>query len=152
MGWRFLHNAFGQALILVLVSSAVGITVNIARPTPVPFGGKRAFEMLPPIALERALREMERGESLFLDARPKVFYEAGRILNAMSLPVNSTEEEVRNELPNPHPYDKIIIYCEDQDCDAADTMARRLKRMGYEKLFVLEGGWRAWTQANLPTQ
>jgi rhodanese-related sulfurtransferase len=152
VGRRFLDNELGQTLILVLVSFVAGITVNVARPTPVPFDGTPALEPLPHITLDRAMKELERGESLFLDARPKVFSDTGRILNAMSLPLASTDEEVRKALPNPSPYNKIIIYCEDEDCDAADTMARRLKRMGYEKLFVMEGGWRAWTQANLPTQ
>jgi rhodanese-related sulfurtransferase len=151
VGQRFLRNVFGQALILLVITFVVGLTVNLARPTPVPFDGRRAFEMLPHISLEEAIKALDAGGSLFLDARPKEFYEQGRILNAMSLPLNSPDADVRRALPNPPPYDKVIIYCDDEDCDAADTMARRLKRMGYEKLWVLEGGWRAWSQANLPT-
>ena len=72
-------------------------------PTPVPFDGRLAFEMLPHISLDDAVKSLEAGDSLFLDARPKEFYESGRILNALSLPLSSPETEVRKALPNPHP-------------------------------------------------
>jgi len=147
---RFVTNTFVQAILLVVIAFVLGIVFNAARPIPVQFDETPAFETLPHIAIQRGYKAWETGGSLFLDARPTVFYQQGHILNSLSMPLKSPEADIRNLLPQPHPFDKVIVYCEDEQCDAADAMARRLKRLGYDKIFVLEGGWRSWSQANLP--
>lgn len=152
MGRRFFPNAFIQAILLLVVSALIAVAANFARPTPVPWDDRPAYKIPPTLPVGRALDALMGGETLFVDARPDTFYAQGHILNALSLPVKSTSASITNSIPMPHPYRLIIVYCDDEHCDAADAMARKLDRLGYDKLFVLEGGWRAWTQANLPVE
>ncbi len=134
------------------MSAVLGAAVNIARPRPVPWGSKPAYDVLPHLDLTEAATDLEAGDCLFLDARPVEFYRQSRVLNAISVPQSAPEEELKKAVPVSHSYRRIIIYCEDKDCDAADGMARRMKRLGYDRLFVLEGGWRDWSAAHLPSE
>lgn len=152
MGRQFFPNAFVQSLLLFVVAALIAAAANFVRPTPVPWDDRPAYKILPTISVGRALDALTGGETLFVDARPDTFYAEGHVLNALSLPVKSTSPVITNTIPLPHPYRLIIVYCDDEHCDAADAMARKLDRLGYDKLFVLEGGWRAWTQANLPME
>ena len=152
MGRRFSPNAFAQAGILLAVSLILGAIVNLARPTPVPWDSATAFRVIPHIQVSEAFEVLSAGDCLFIDARPWEFHQQGRILNAVSLPVKSSAEEIRALLPDPHPWRLVVLYCDDEFCDAADALGRRLDRMGHPRLVVLEGGWRAWTQAQLPTE
>jgi len=149
---RFLHNPLAQALLILVVSAALGALVNAARPKPVPWDSKPAFDILPHLPLAESLEAFDAGDCLFIDARPVEFFQQGHILNAISVPLTAPEAEVLDAVQKDHPYRRLIIYCEDENCDAADAMARRMKRMGYANLFVLEGGWLAWSKANLPAQ
>ena len=151
MARRFLRSALGQTSVLLLLTLVLGAGVNAARPNRIPWDSRPAYPILPHIDLGQTIQALEAGDCLFLDARPVEFFRRAHILNAVSVPLTSTDAEVRKILPMPHPYRQVIVYCEDESCDAADAMARRLKRMGYEKLVVLEGGWRVWSQAGLPT-
>ncbi len=152
MAQRFAHNAFAQALVIFALSAALGIVANLARPTPVPMDDRPAYELQPQVPALRGYKLLSNGESLFVDARPVEFFRQSHILNAVSLPLQSPETEIRKQIPLPHPYKQIIVYCEDETCGAADSMARRLKRLGYDKVAVLLGGWRAWTEQDLPTE
>lgn len=149
---RLLDNAFAQAILLLIVSAALGSGVNLVRPKSVPWGNTPAYEIFPHLELTEAAKELEAGDCLFLDARPIEFFQQSHVLNAISVPLSTPEAEVKKAVPVAHSFRRIIIYCEDKDCDAADGMARRMKRLGYDKLFVMEGGWRAWSEANQPSE
>lgn len=149
---RFSPSASTQAAILLAVTLVLGAVANLMRPRPIPWDSATAFKVMPHMQVFEAFKVLSAGDSLFIDARPEDFYQQGRILNAVSLPFKASEDEIRALLPDPHPWRLLVIYCEDAFCDAADALGRRLDRMGYDRIVVLEGGWRAWNQARLPTE
>src|SRR5687768_14271831 len=99
MARRVWQNAFAQALILLLVAAGIGAVVNVARSKPVPWDSKPAYEILPHLELGDALTEFEAGDCLFLDSRPTSFFKLGHILNAISVPLETLDAEVRKQVP-----------------------------------------------------
>ncbi len=52
-------------------------------------------------------------------------------------------------------YDKkreIILYCEDQTCNASKIAAQKLDFIGFERVFVYKGGKSEWSEAGYPME
>jgi rhodanese-related sulfurtransferase len=45
---------------------------------------------------------------------------------------------------------EIVVYCSNYKCTASGAMAKRLKKMGFAKVFAYEAGMAGWKQAGLP--
>jgi rhodanese-related sulfurtransferase len=49
------------------------------------------------------------------------------------------------------PGQTVIVYCDEETCNASTAVAARLQNeLAIETVYVLKGGWAAWTQANQP--
>jgi len=93
----------------------------------------------------QAVRLMNQG-ALVIDLRSKQLYDAGHIVDARNVPVGEIEPQAdglkkwrdRN----------VITYC-DSGADGAGA-ARTLMKLGFTKVFNLQGGLNAWVKDNLP--
>jgi rhodanese-related sulfurtransferase len=93
----------------------------------------------------QAVRLMNQG-ALVLDLRSKESYEAGHILEARNVPVAELEAQAASLKKW---RDKnVITYC-DSGANGAGA-ARSLTKLGFTKVFNLQGGLNAWTKDNLP--
>jgi rhodanese-related sulfurtransferase len=90
----------------------------------------------------------------FVDARAADFYlHEGHIAGAISLPVlefDSVFPLVKDRLPSPD--DEIVCYCSGFGCEESTELARRLTEAGYRLVYVYEGGWPEWSEAELPSE
>ncbi len=94
----------------------------------------------------QAVRLMNQG-ALVLDLRNKESFESGHIVDARNVPVAELESEAEQALKKWR--DKsVITYCNDGR-DGANA-ARTLTKLGFSKVFNLEGGLNAWIKDNLP--
>jgi rhodanese-related sulfurtransferase len=92
---------------------------------------------------------VERGgaELLILDVREREAFERSHIPGARLLPRGQLELRVNEELPDPTR--RIIVYCE---LGQISTLAAAtLRDLGFKRVVALDGGMRAWTQAEYPT-
>lgn len=90
----------------------------------------------------------------FVDARAKDFYlYEGHIAGAISIPVlefDSVFPEVKDRLPS---FDEeIVSYCSGFGCEESLELARKLREAGYRRVYVYEGGWPEWSEAELPAE
>jgi rhodanese-related sulfurtransferase len=71
---------------------------------------------------------MATGNILIIDARPGLFYKYGHIPGAISLPAQTKElqQEAGKILSNAPKSRTIVIYCADQQCENAETVAENL--------------------------
>ncbi|HEY9869008.1 MAG TPA: rhodanese-like domain-containing protein [Candidatus Obscuribacterales bacterium] len=101
------------------------------------------------ITCEAVRAKQERGEDFFLvDVREDHEWSAGRAAGAMHIGRGILERDVEKHIPN---YDaEIVLYCGGgyRSALAADN----LQKMGYTRVFSLEGGMRAWREKGLPEE
>ena len=91
-------------------------------------------------------RMMNHDNAVVIDVRSQEQFDKGHILNARNVPegeLQSRQKELEKFKDGP------IVAC----CDSgviAPKIARSLKAMGYNNIFILKGGIHAWQSANLP--
>ena len=93
----------------------------------------------------QAVRLMNQG-ALVIDLRSKELYDAGHIVDARNVPVGELESQA--EALKKWRDRNVITYC-DSGADGASA-ARTLTRLGFAKVFNLQGGLNAWVKDNLP--
>jgi len=121
----------GGAVVLAVVVAAYEIWAHL-----------QAFAALPAM---QAVRLMNQG-ALVLDLRPKQAYDAGHIGDARNVPAADLEAQA-DSLKKWR--DKNVITYDDTGIGGAGA-ARTLTKLGFTKVFSLEGGLNAWVKDNLP--
>lgn len=73
-------------------------------------------------------------------------YAREHIPNSINIPAGKEDEFERQ-------FDKtkrIIVYCSSPDCDASDSVAKRLIDRGYNQVIHYEGGMSDWKESDNP--
>jgi len=91
----------------------------------------------------------------WVDARPAEEFEHDHIPGAILLNEYGWNELLPQFLGQWSPDKRVVVYCSAQSCNAAAEVARRLREEAQLKdnegkncVFVLEGGWEEWQEAN----
>ncbi len=103
----------------------------------------RGFKGLRPAELTALIN---RDNALVVDLRPMADFEKGHIPGSKNVQVSQFDPENKQlagakGLP-------VVVVCKSGQASAA--AARRLKKAGFERIYVLDGGLPAWQQADLP--
>jgi rhodanese-related sulfurtransferase len=94
-------------------------------------------------------RRMDAGEKFVLvDVREESEWAQGHLPGAIHLGKGIIERDVEHRVPDSGA--KIILYCGGgfRSALAADN----LQKMGYKNVESMDGGWKGWIGAGLPTQ
>ncbi|MBX9581206.1 MAG: sulfurtransferase [Gemmataceae bacterium] len=94
-------------------------------------------------------RRRDAGERFTLvDVREESEYAAGHAAGAVHLGKGVIERDIEAKVPDPAT--PLVLYCGGgfRSALAADA----IQKMGYANVVSMDGGWRAWTQAGLPTE
>ena len=140
-----------QALVFVAAAFVAGYTSNALRPT-LEWGGNDPLLLkhgIDGLTVDEAALYQEDPTVLYLDVRPVAASERERIRGAIGFAAGDfavTYDEMRDFLG---PGVKLIVYGDDML--PAVRAAEFLIARGHTA-WVLEGGWRAWKKAQLPTE
>jgi rhodanese-related sulfurtransferase len=93
----------------------------------------------------QVVRLMNQG-ALVLDLRGKESFDAGHIIDARNVPV--ADLEAQSQTLKKWREKSVITYCDSGVSGAA--AARTLTKLGFTKVFNLDGGLNAWMKDNLP--
>jgi rhodanese-related sulfurtransferase len=93
----------------------------------------------------QAVRLMNQG-ALVLDLRGKELYDAGHIGDARNVPAADLESQA--DTLKKWRDKNVITYCDSGTSGA--NGARTLMKLGFTKVFTLQGGLNAWVKDNLP--
>jgi rhodanese-related sulfurtransferase len=94
-------------------------------------------------------RRLDAGEKfLLVDVREESEWNAGHLPGAIHLSKGVIERDVEQKVPDPNT--PMVLYCGGgfRSALAADN----LQKMGYRNVISMDGGWRGWTEAGLPTE
>jgi rhodanese-related sulfurtransferase len=97
------------------------------------------------LSTTQAVRLMNQG-ALVIDLRSKELYDAGHIVDARNVP--AAELESQADSLKKWRDRNVITYC-DSGANGASA-ARSLVKLGFTKVFNLQGGLNAWVKDNLP--
>ena len=103
----------------------------------------RGFKALGPAALTALVN---RDNALVVDLRPHADFEKGHIPGSKNVQPSQFDPENKQlaaarSLP-------VVLVC--KAGQASGDAARRLRKAGFERVYVLDGGIAAWQQADLP--
>jgi rhodanese-related sulfurtransferase len=97
------------------------------------------------LSAAQAVRLMNQG-ALVIDLRSKESFDAGHIVDARNVPAATLESQA--ESLKKWRDKNVITYC-DSGTNGAGA-ARVLVKLGFSKVFNLQGGLNAWVKDNLP--
>jgi rhodanese-related sulfurtransferase len=95
-----------------------------------------------------ATQLINRQNALILDLREAAEYAAGRVPNALHIPLAQLEargQELAKFVSRP-----IIAYCDRGQRSRGAVSA--LSKLGFSEVFTLHGGLRAWSDAGMPLE
>ena len=94
-------------------------------------------------------RRMDAGEKFFLvDVREESEWARGHLPGAIHLGKGIIERDIEQKIPDMGT--KLILYCGGGFRSALS--ADNLQKMGYRDVESMDGGWKGWSAAGLPTQ
>jgi rhodanese-related sulfurtransferase len=93
-------------------------------------------------------RRLEAGEKfLLVDVREDNEWTKGHLPGAVHLGKGIIERDIEQRVPDTNA--KIVLYCGGGFRTA--LVADNLQKMGYTNVESMDGGWRGWLSAGLPT-
>jgi rhodanese-related sulfurtransferase len=94
-------------------------------------------------------RRMDAGEKIVLvDVREESEWAQGHLPGAIHLGKGIIERDIEQRVPDTNA--KIVLYCGGGFRSA--LTADNLQKMGYTNVESMDGGWKGWIGAGLPTQ
>lgn len=93
-------------------------------------------------------RRMDAGEKFALvDVREDHEWVNGHLPGAIHLGKGIIERDVEKQVPNVNT--RLVLYC--GGGFRSVLVAENLQKMGYRHVESMDGGWRGWLEAGLPT-
>lgn len=88
-------------------------------------------------------------EMTVIDVRSAKYFSGILLPEAIWLPFDAEEAEVRNTLPSKDAL--IVVYCLDSECPMGRWMAERLTSEGYIHVYKYTDGLKVWMEHGYPT-
>ena len=108
----------------------------------------QAKQNISEISPAAAQAEVDAGKAILIDVREETDWSEGHAKGAKHLARGAIELEIEDEIPDPN--QQIICYCGGGSRSA--LVAESLQKMGYQNVRSIAGGFRAWSDAGLPTE
>jgi len=155
-----LQTALFQMLFVLMLSGAIGFSVNMIRSNGIPVIGDWSTEgrviavdgSSLVIKISEAKEAFNIKQALFLDARGKELFDQGHIKGAKNLPWHSVDDHFIDIVDGMSHDTLIITYCDGENCDLSHELAIFLRDMGFPNVKVLVNGWTVWQEMNLPVE
>jgi rhodanese-related sulfurtransferase len=94
-----------------------------------------------------AYQKLPPNQHLLIDVREDHEWAAGHAQGALHMSRGTIERDIETRIPDKS--SKMVLYCGGGYRSA--LVAESLGKMGYTGAISLDGGWRAWNEAGLPT-
>jgi rhodanese-related sulfurtransferase len=107
------------------------------------------FQGVQTVNLAQAYALFQQG-SLFLDARPANEFNELHVPKSLNITPDMVEVGLAEKVADLAREREIVVYCGQVSCDLALKVAERLQSLGFTRVTVFVGGFRAWDEAGYP--
>jgi len=153
-------NQFRESPILLIYKTKSerleDAVTNITAVTPPKAGPSQTESVSLParLSLEEFKNFVEEKQGWVLDARPEIFHCLGHVPGALALPRDDFENYYRQHQAKLETAKSqaLVIYCSGGSCEDSELVETALRKLGYTRISVFEGGWHEWTRAGLPEE
>lgn len=97
------------------------------------------------MSIQVAKKMFDKGSAIFIDARPNMKFRKATIAGSINIP-DKKFDKFKNQLPA-NMKKPLITFCGGYACAKSHKVAKKLKKMGYKKVFVYAGGEPEWKKA-----
>jgi len=109
-----------------------------------------AIVILPACSREETQQPAQKKTGLFvINVLFKPFYDDCHIKGSINVPFPELETFVQNLDPE---NTEIVVYCSNYMCTSSGQACKRLKELGFKKVWAYEGGTAEWHQKKLPVE
>lgn len=147
------HSTIIDAIVIVCAACTIGIAWNYplligvwkGEPTSASVGAPSQGTPLP-IGLLQAKQMFDEKSAIFIDARSREDFIAGRIAGSRSIPLGEFVEmsdRLKKEVPLTSP---LVVYCNGFGCPDSHNLAEKLVVEGYQAIYIYLGGYPEWQQ------
>lgn len=102
------------------------------------------------VDLAETIRLFNTPECVFLDVRPKQYYDYGHIERAESVPIETISQLQGGKLEAWRKAPAVVIYCNGTSCGMGFTVAKQLMAQGLDNVKIYTEGWPEWRSCRLP--
>lgn len=159
---------YKKIAVVILTSFAIGIVYNSFSANGIPLIKKEAavvfdtneeltesetenLNEIKALTTEQVYEIFGSKEAKFVDARDNWDFADGHIPGAINIPeYKFTPDDPNLKLLDKN--EKIIVYCEGDQCEVSKRLAIELKKIGYKKVWIYLGGWEEWSGNKLPIE
>jgi len=99
------------------------------------------------VSVTETIQKIKTGAHL-IDVREDNEWNEGRAKDALHLGRGIIERDIVSKIPDKNA--EVILYCGGGFRSALS--ADNLQKMGYNNVYSMEGGWKAWKDAGAPTE
>lgn len=96
------------------------------------------------------VRRLSAAGAVVVEALPNEYYEASHIPGAVNLPLDATDEDIVEALPDQAA--DVVVYCSNLECANSTVLAERLEELGYRNVHDYAAGKQDWADAALPLE
>lgn len=138
---------------LFVLTLLCGLFFNISNPNgislvPDSWPDEPIATVVPSVAREK----QEKGEALFVDARPNGFFKQQHIKGAINIPLSLFDIMYVMELGEADKSQEIIVYGRTISSRYDERLARKLVYRGHTAVSMLAGGLSTWKKKGYPTE
>lgn len=98
------------------------------------------------ITPQKLTQLINQDQVIIIDIRPTNAFKDGHIINSMNIP----QDVIDNELKKLEKKKDKQIVIVDLNGQKSNSVAAKLRKAGFENVFMLIGGINAWKSANMP--
>ena len=140
-------------VLIVGVSVVLALLFNHSNPNGIPLFPKSPDKKtIPVISAAQAREEIEKGDTLMVDAGPEGFYQRKHIQGAISVPLSLSDILYEVTFGGEEKAKKVIVYggtfSKPYDWELADKLLHK----DHKDVKVLEGGAAGWEKAGYPVE
>ena len=108
------------------------------------------FQGVKTLNLAQAYALFQKGQALFIDARPADEYAEIHVPKAMNITPDMLENGAAEKVAGLAKDREIVVYCSQDSCDLALRVAEKLQALGFSRVHGLYGGIPGLGRSRLP--
>jgi rhodanese-related sulfurtransferase len=108
------------------------------------------FQGVKSVNMAQAYALFQKGQALFVDARPPEEFAELHIAKAVNIYPSLLEASGEKAVAGIPKDREIVVYCSQVSCDLSLRVAEKLQTLGFTRVTVFLEGFRAWDEAGYP--